>query len=87
MAKFVAFLFLLLPAILPAQPLTKPEAEHFIRDLLSCPDSLSRWFDPADVAVAHRLGIQYDGVRNKNLIATDPGDSLRLLFRDRKSVV
>lgn len=68
-----------LPA--PSQTINHAEVQSFIRALLWNQPSLPSWFDPNQAALAGRLGIVYDGVRNKNLIGGEIDDSTRALVR------
>lgn len=69
MHRFI--ILLLIPASLSAQTLSRNEADAFARDLLWNGDTLNSWFDRNSLAVSHRLGIEYDGARCKNLIGND----------------
>ena len=57
-------------------------AARFSRLLIGDPDSLSCLLDPGESAISSRLGIEYDGVRNKFLIGFDfDEDTRQLLLR------
>jgi hypothetical protein len=47
------------------------DATAFIKDLIVKPPSLASWFDEENLAMAHRLGIEYEGIPTKQLIAYD----------------
>ena len=79
-----AILLILFPTSLFSGTLTRNEADAFVRALLWQKASLHSWFDAGNLAASHRLGIEYEGVGNKNLIAYDIDDSLKLMVRDRR---
>lgn len=75
-------ILLFVPMSIFSQTLSQEEAETFVQALLWNTSSLISWFDPSDLAVSHRLGIEYEGVENKNLIAYDVDDSTKRLVRN-----
>ncbi len=64
--------------------LDKHEAERFARHLFWQRDSLPFWFDSASLRSAHRLGIEYEAVDYKNLIAYDVEDTIKALVKNRQ---
>jgi hypothetical protein len=68
---FSGLLLLSLPGSLISQTLHIDDAGEFIKDLLWKTPSLASWFDEGNLAMAHRLGIEYEGTPNKQLIAYD----------------
>jgi hypothetical protein len=76
------FIIFLVPVCALSQVIDRSEAEAFIRALLWNRSSLESWFDQGNLTVSHRLGIEYDGVTNKNLIAYDVDDTVKGLVRE-----
>jgi len=74
-------ILLSIPPVLLSQTLHREEAARFIRTLLWNRSALASWFDPREVAVSRRLGIEYDGVAYKQLIGYDINDSIRSLLK------
>jgi hypothetical protein len=74
-------LLLSVPLPVLSQTINHAEVQRFIRAILWNQPSLSAWFDPDEVVLADRLGIEYDGVKNKNLIGCDFDDSTKGLVR------
>jgi hypothetical protein len=52
-----------------AQPLSKNKAEKFIDAVINNSDSLEIFVHPDELALSKRLGISYEGVKNKFLIS------------------
>jgi len=74
------FILLWVPFAAFSQTLHQAEAESFVRALLWNRSALAAWFDPRDLAVSHRLGIEYDGVEYKQLLGYDLSDTTRTLM-------
>jgi hypothetical protein len=74
-------LSLLIPRALCSQIMDRDAAGAFVRALIRNDDSLTPWLDRNDLAISHRLGITYDGVRQKSLIAYDLDDSTRKMLQ------
>ncbi len=70
------------PLVAFTQTLQREEAERFVRALVWKPSALPAWFEPGELAVSHRLGIEYAGVEYKHLIGYDIDDSTRSLLRE-----
>jgi len=64
-------LFFFLISTLVAQPLSNERATEFINALINESDSLEYFVLPEELAISKRLGIQYEGVKNKFLISYD----------------
>jgi hypothetical protein len=77
-------LFLLIPTCVLSQTLDKQAATRFVQNLLWHRDSLGSWFDVASLEASRRLGIEYEGVDYKNLIAYDVEDSVRTIIRSQR---
>src|SRR5512133_2130498 len=83
--KFLRLIYLILvPAALSAQTLHQEDAGLFVRALLWDEDSLNSWFDQGSVAMSHRLGTEYDGVRYKHLISYDLEDTVKEMVRNKR---
>lgn len=81
--KFILFFFLLIPITVFSHTLDKRDAEKFAKDLLWHRSSLQSWFDTTDLAESHRLGIVYEGVDYKNLIAYDVDDTVKRMVQNQ----
>jgi hypothetical protein len=64
-----------------AEILDRRNAQTFVEALLWHRQTLTQWFDAQDVASSQRLGIEYEGVDYKFLIAYDVADSVKHLAR------
>jgi hypothetical protein len=80
MHKF--FILLFLPASLFSQILSRDKAEEFIKDLLRSDEKLRSWFDESDLEASHRLGIEYEGVKYKNMIGYDIDEDVKAAVRN-----
>ena len=78
----VFLILFFVPVCAPSQTLNRQEAEAFVHALLWNSSSLLSWFDPRNLTVSHRLGIEYEGVVNKNLVAYDVDDSIKGLVTE-----
>lgn len=86
MRKIIEVVILLsFPFVTFAQTLHREDAEGFVRALLWKRSALPAWFEPAELAVSHRLGIEYDGVEYKNLIGYDIDDSTKSLLNEGRA--
>jgi hypothetical protein len=76
-------LLLFAPCAAFSQTLGREDAHRFAEDLIRNPPLLSAWFEPGDIRISHRLGIEYEGVPNKNLIGYDIDDTTRARIENR----
>lgn len=79
------FLLLSVPLLAFSQTLHRGEAESFVRALVWKRSALPAWFEPGELAVSRRLGIEYDGVEYKHLIGYDIDDSTRSLLKEGRA--
>jgi hypothetical protein len=80
MYKLIILFFV--PASLFSQILSRVEADNFVKDLLWHEEKLNSWFDENNLEASHRLGIQYDGVKYKNLIGYEIVDAVKEAVRN-----
>jgi hypothetical protein len=72
MGKILSWLFIVLISfqLTPQQNnLTNERASNFIEAIITGSDSLENFVFPEELAISKRLGIQYEGVKNKFLIS------------------
>ena len=81
-----AILILLFPTVLFPQSLTKERAERFALSLFYNSDSLSSMFSESTLKMSERLGIEYEGIKFKELISNDfDEDTKQLIVKDHEN--
>jgi hypothetical protein len=81
-AVLKTFILLSVPLAAFSQTLPRGEAESFVRALVWKRSALPAWFEPGEMAVSRRLGIEYDAIEYKHLIGYDIDDSTRSLLKE-----
>ena len=72
--KFI--IFLLFITLATAQSLRSKRADHFIEAMIKNDNSLESYVLPEELAISKRLGITYEGVKNKFLISYEIPDEI-----------
>ena len=73
---FQFIIFLLFITLATAQSLRSKRADHFIEAMIKNDNSLESYVLPEELAISKRLGITYEGVKNKFLISYEIPDEI-----------